>query len=305
MHKFIKNSIVFSLPIITFLVIMEVLLRNIPNDYSYKKNYLDQYSNQIETIFLGSSHAFYGVNPEFIDSNSFNAAHIAQSIDYDIEILKKYKNKSDKLKFIVVPIDYFSLYNRLETGVESWRIKNYNIYYGFNRSHNLTDNFEIMNGKWSKKCIRLAKFLIKKKSDVSCNDFGRGINKNSKNAIDFVLTGKQAAKRHVKKDKSFFMENVAIINQIIALAKAKNAKVIFYTSPAYITYTSQLNKKQLQKTIATTRAIASLNPNVSYYNFLNDSSFTAHDFCDADHLNEIGAEKFSKKMDSIIKSLRH
>lgn len=304
MNHFIKKSLFFSVPVLLFIAIMELLLRNIPNDYSYKKNYLDQHSNQIETLFLGSSHSFYAVNPEFITSKSFNAAHIAQSLDYDIEILKKYDNQTDKLQFIVVPIDYFSLYNRLETGVEKWRIKNYNIYYDLNKSTDLVENSEILNGKWNENFKRLVKFFRKKKSDVSCNNLGWGTNNNSKNAKDLIETGKSAAERHHKKSISFFEENLKLVHEIIAIAKAKNAKVLFYTCPAYKTYTSQLNTEQLQTTIATIQAVQKANSNVIYFNFLIDSSFVAQDFCDADHLNEMGAEKFSKKMDSIISNFK-
>ena len=304
MNLFIKKSLFFSAPVLILIGIMEISLRNIPNDYSFKKNYLDQHSNQIETLFLGSSHAFYAVNPEFITSKSFNAAHIAQSLDYDLEILKKYSTVTDKLEFIVVPIDYFSLFNRLETGVEKWRIKNYNIYYGLNKSKNLVENSEILNGKWNENIKRLDKFFRKNKSDISCNKVGWGTNNNSKNSKDLVETGKSAAERHHKKSISFFEENLAVVNEIISFAKNKNAKLIFYTSPAYKTYTSQLNQEQLKTTIATIQSIQKANSNISYFNFLNDSSFTAQNFCDADHLNEKGAEKFSKKMDSILISLK-
>jgi ribosomal protein S17E len=304
MNQFIKKSLFFSAPVLLFIAIMELLLRNIPNDYSYKKNYLDQHSSQMETLFLGSSHSFYAVNPEFISSKSFNAAHIAQSLDYDLEILKKYANESDKLECIVVPIDYFSLYNRLETGVEKWRIKNYNIYYGLNKSTDLIENSEILNGKWNENIKRLDKFFRKNKSDISCNNLGWGTNNNSENAKDLIKTGKSAANRHHKKSKSFFDENLKLVEEIIAIAKSKNAKVLFYTCPAYKTYVSQLNKQQLQRTVTTITNIASSNTNVKYFNFLSDKSFDAKDFFDADHLNEIGAEKFSKKMDSIIINLK-
>lgn len=304
MNKFIKNTFIFITPIIVFLVIMEILTRKIPNDYSYKKNYLDKYSNEIEVLSLGSSHAFYSINPNFIHSNCFNAAHIAQSLDYDVEILKKYEKQSVRLKYIIVPIDYFSLYNRLETGVESWRIKNYIIYYGFNKSYTFKDNFEILNGKLIDNIKRVVKFYWYYKSEVSCNKWGWGTEYNSKNKKDLKTTGKAAAKRHAKKDKSFFNENLEAINEIITIAKSKKAKVIFYTSPAYKTYTSQLNKNQLQKTLITITNIANSNANVRYYNFLNDKSFEEKDFFDADHLNEIGAKKFSQKMDSIIINFR-
>ena len=304
MNQFIKRTLFFSIPVIVCIAIMELLLRNIPNDYSYKKNYLDQHSYQIETLFLGSSHSLYAVNPEYLNSNSFNAAHVAQSLDYDVEILKKYANQMDKLKYIIVPIDYFSLYNRLETGVEYWRIKNYTIYYGFDKSSGFVENLELLNGKCSENCFRVYKYLWKKKSEISCNQRGWGTNYNSKNKQDLFVTAKAAAKRHAKKSISFFDENVKIVDEIISIAKSKNVKVIFYTCPAYKTYVSQLNQEQLQKTILTIKGIQNLNTNVFYYNFLNDAKFTAKDFYDADHLNEIGAEKFSKKMDSIIINLK-
>ena len=40
--------------------------------------------------------------------------------------------------------------------------------------------------------------------------------------------------------------------------------------------------------------------NVTYQNFLLDSSFSAIDFYDADHLDEIGAKKLTSKIDSLI-----
>ena len=113
------------------MILGEVVLRNIPNDYIYKKKYLDVYSNEIETLVLGSSHSFYGVNPAFFFKNTFNASHISQSFDYDLEILEKYDGYLGELKTVVIPISYFSLFHKLESGSESWRIKNYIIYYLF------------------------------------------------------------------------------------------------------------------------------------------------------------------------------
>ena len=45
MKKFIKFLIFFLLPILTGMISFELLLRNIPNDYSFKKNYLNTKSN--------------------------------------------------------------------------------------------------------------------------------------------------------------------------------------------------------------------------------------------------------------------
>jgi hypothetical protein len=304
MNKFIKRTLLFSAPVIISMLIMEVLLRRIPNDYSYKKNYLEKHSNEIETLFLGSSHAYYAINPDYMHSKSFNVAYVSQSLDYDIEILKKYEKQMDKLKYIVIPFDSYSLYNRLQTAVESWRIKNYNIYYGFNSSYNFNDNFEFLNVKLQENIVRIRRFYCYNKSIKNYNYLGWGSTNSSRTDLDLIATGIAAAQRHAIKERSFFNENLIVLNEIISIAQSKNAKVIFYTSPAYKTYTTQLNKEQLQKAYATIKKISNSNDNVSYFDFLTDPSFVKEDFFDADHLNEIGAEKFSKKMDSIIISLR-
>ncbi|OCB78491.1 hypothetical protein [Flavobacterium crassostreae] len=128
MSKFIKLFALFLIPILVVMTSFELLLRNIPNDYSYKKKYLDAKSDGIEVLFLGSSHIYFGINPEYITKKSFNVAHSSQSLNFDLEIIKKYKNRWKNLKYIIVPIDYFSMYTTLEDAIEKWRVKNYSIY---------------------------------------------------------------------------------------------------------------------------------------------------------------------------------
>jgi len=89
MSKFIIRTLLFSLPVLALFIVMEILLRQIPNDYLLKKKYLDNHSKEIETLILGSSHSFYGINPLYFSNNTFNASHISQSLDYDFAILKK------------------------------------------------------------------------------------------------------------------------------------------------------------------------------------------------------------------------
>ena len=87
----------FILPLIIIVLSFEILLDKIPNDYRYKKEYLDQNSDRIKVLFLGSSHVYFGINPTYISLNSFNASYYSQSLDYDFEILKKYSNNWSQL----------------------------------------------------------------------------------------------------------------------------------------------------------------------------------------------------------------
>ena len=92
---------------------MECLLRQIPNVYRFKRNYLDTNSDKVEILFLGNSHSYFGLNPEYTEKRSFNAGHVSQTLDYDLEILKKYENKWENLEFIVIPISYFTLFDKM------------------------------------------------------------------------------------------------------------------------------------------------------------------------------------------------
>ena len=102
----------------------------------------------------------------------------------------------------------------------------------------------------------------------------------------------------------YFEENKNILNRLVRFASKGNIKVIFYTSPAYQTYVSNLNSDQLRLTIKTINEFVNENSNCSYYNFLNDTSFSANDFRDADHLNDHGAKKLSLKLEDIINNSR-
>lgn len=302
MKKFITLTLAFSLPVIVLLIAFEWSLRHIPNDYAYKRHYLDTKSREVEVLYLGSSHIYYGINPEYSQLKSFNAAHISQSLNYDLAILEKYKNNWSNLKYIIIPVDYFSMYTTIETGVEQWRVKNYTIYYALNPIANHEGHFELTTGKFSANVSRLWAYQQNGSNDLSCNKLGWGTDYNSKKAHDLIKTGKTAAERHTVKtiDKSCFEKNTKALETIIGFARKKNIEVIFITCPAYKSYVNRLNQKQLKSTISFINKLCSENSNTIYYNLLNDNSYTSKDFYDADHLNEIGAKKLTLQLDNLI-----
>ncbi|MBB5647492.1 hypothetical protein [Pedobacter cryoconitis] len=302
MKRFIKRVIFFIFPIVLLGFSSDILLKSIPNDYAYKKRYLDKNAKNIEVLLLGNSHVYYGIDPTYIKKPAFNAAHISQSLNYDLEILKKYNSSLINLKKIVIPIDYFSLYTTLETGVEKWRTKNYSLYYDINPSNDWLNNSEILNMKLGVNVSRMKNYLLTTHTEVTCNQVGWGTNYNSKNGSNLEETGKLAVARHTVslKDNRCFNSNIETINSIIALAKARRVEIVFVTCPAYKSYTELLNKEQLNNTINSITKIVAKHPGTKYFNLLNDTTFKEADFFDADHLNEHGAKKLSLKIDSLM-----
>jgi hypothetical protein len=282
----------------------EILLREIPNDYSYKKTFLDDNSKNLDVLFLGNSHVYFGINPYYIKANSFNSANTSQTLDLDLAILNKFKTKLNNLKIIFIPVDYFSLYSKLETSIESWRMKNYSIYFNIRGHYSIQNNSEIVGNKLKLNINRLYEFYFKSRSSIVCSNLGWGLSYSSKNNQNLEVSGKIAAKRHKKNNDDLFKENVNNLDEIISFAIKKKAKVVFITCPAYKSYVNNLESNQLDTTINRIINLSHVHKNVVYINLLNDRSFKERDFYDADHLNEIGAKKLSLKIDSLINSIQ-
>jgi hypothetical protein len=300
MKIFIKRFLLFIAPIVVMLLTAEFFLRRIPNDYSFKKNYLETNSKEIEVLILGNSHSYFDINPALIKSNAFNAAHNSQSLDYDLKLFEKYQ--WNNLKCVIVPVDYLSLFSNLESSVESWRAPYYAIYYDLYTSIKPQDNFEILSVKLKVSFDKLVKFYVKKDSGRFWSDLGWGNIYRKSEQKDLEATGINAARRHQGNSRSIYKSNTNNLESIVKLAAARNIKVLIITFPAYKSYVENLDVNQLETSIEFAESIAETYNNVKYINELNDFSFNQADFYDADHLNTDGAYTFSIKVDSILSS---
>ena len=302
MRKFIAKTTYISIPIIVIAVIMEILLRNIPNDYSNKKKYLDDHSSQIETLILGSSHSLYGFNPEYFTSRTFNASYVSQTLNFDYDIFHHYQFES--LKTIVLPISYFSLWENLRNGPESWRVKNYIVYLDLD-SKLMADHSEVLSNRVNINLKRLALYYIFGETNVICSQLGWGTNFKSEYARDLIETGKNRANKNTYdinsvKFQNIFNDNKQLLNIFIKECEKRNIRLLLLNPPAFKTFRNNLKTKQLQITVETSEEFASAYDNCKYLNLIDHSNFIAEDFYDADHLSEMGAKKLSKLINEKI-----
>jgi hypothetical protein len=296
---FIHKAIIFIFPIALFVVVSEYIVRQVPNDYSYKNEYLHSNSKDIETLVLGSSHSFYGINPDFFSRSAFNAAHVSQSLNYDFFIFNKYINKLSNLKTLILPISYFTLFSQLENGKEHWRVKNYAIYYDYTHHDNVKYNYETIG---EKPLILLKKAYkhFKGSNNITVSELGFGLNYSNVKQSDLMATGEIAAKRHTQSNLDLLDTNLGLLNKLITGSNENGIRVVLFTPPARKSYISHLNENQLSVMKSSIADMIRGKSNVEYYDFMNDSRFVNEDFKDADHLNGVGAKKLTKLIDRII-----
>ena len=300
MKKFGKLIIIFLFPIVSIGLVIELLERNIPNSYTLKNQVINEKAENIKTLILGSSHSYYGLNPEFFSHSTFNFAGVSQTIDIDKNVLKTYLQKLPKLENVVIRLSYTTLYEQLKHTSEAWRIKDYEIYTDVRLSNQLKYKSEVLTMKLENNLEDIYKFYIKKEDLLNTDSLGWGSGLKGEFKGNKQEIGKVIAKKHTIKDKKYFQENLAFLKEIIKICSDKNINVILVTFPAYKSYVENLEEDQLQQTIYTGRILQDKYKNCYYYNFLKDKLFKKEDFYDVDHLNHKGAKKLSLKINRII-----
>ena len=100
MKLFLRKISLFVLPVLVSLFCVEYAIRSLPNSFKLKNEFIENSGGEIETLILGSSHTFYGLNPKCFQSKTFNFANISQSPDVDLAILKSYEDELINLKTV-------------------------------------------------------------------------------------------------------------------------------------------------------------------------------------------------------------
>ena len=307
LSRFIKKVVyLFIIPVLILCIVLEYSIRRIPNDYYYKNKWLSENSGNLQILSLGASNGYFGINPEFFTKKAFNAAHISQSMNYDLFIFNKFLPSFDSLQYLILPVTESTLISSLETSDEFWRIKNYTIYYGceyhrFEPQYHLAfygDNlFSVLS--------RISGYYLHGTSELYCNKFGFGLNYSfSKKSKDWERSGILAARRHKKESSGkLFNENLSYINQLIEECHKKDIVVVLLITPAWHSYLDDIDIKQLESTLLTYKHMAEENNNVRFIDMHNDKRFREKDFFDADHLDEFGAKKLTLILNDTLKTL--
>lgn len=307
MKRFLYSIALFFTPLIIVLLLIEYGIRQIPNTYAYKNNWLENNVSSIEILSVGSSHGYNGIQPQRFDKKAFNAAHPAQPLKYDSFIIDKFIDKADSLQLVILPVSYHSLLSDIASGKEWWREKRYCIYYHCPyHKREIKYCSEIYGIKLSSSIIRLWKFMFKGSHELYCDSLGFGANHKANRGKEWYQDGEIKAKDHTKQlflHQTLIKENKSYIENIVFRCKMKHIKVVLLTIPTYYTYYDNVCIEQLDAMTHYCDSIASSNENVFYLNMFKDQRFDEGDFFNSDHLNEFGAEKLSRIMNDYCNSI--
>jgi hypothetical protein len=300
--KFIVRLLLFLLPLLLAVISIEYMLRSIPNDYAYKRDYLEQNASEIEVLILGNSHAYRSIISENIDFKAFNAAYISQSLDIDFLLFEQYSPKLEKLHFLVLNISYPSLFSSLKTSKENWRLKNYNIYYDQNITRNPINYSEFLSNAFKVNKEKFVKYYIFNKNPISCSSLGSG---TLEGTGIFKLIAIEAAKRHTKNGLPYYKEFLRSLDKVIRYCQERGIHVILVTPPVHRNYFENLDLIQLEKMNQIIDSVSYIYDHIHKVNHLDSNLYQDVDFKNGDHVNRSGAVKFTQELNRTIKDLMH
>lgn len=308
-----KKIIYILIPVIILIILFEAKARSLQNEFVVKKSLLEKDIENIDVLILGSSHAYYSINPEAISRKSFNLAANSQDLYYDYMLFEKYKAKLKNLKCIILSVSYFSLWYDLNEAPENWRKYFYRDIFGINSKSGLSIS-EIVDAKsYSLAFFYRFENVLLGTINPKLFYFGNQMNSSGWNIdtdyslIDSteisILKGKERVdftNSLVNKDN--YDGNVKLIRELIKYSNDNNIKMVFVTTPVsypYILYMDKNHYDDFQKKVN----VFVNNKNVIYLNYFFDKRFLIKDYVDYDHLRKKSALRFSEILRDTLESL--
>ena len=296
MKRFLLRTFLFLLPLALLLLGGEAVLRLHPNAAKDKDKAMRLTGSIIDTLILGSSHAYYGLCPELLGRNAYNAAQVSQTLMYDEFILNRYA--LPHLRTVVLTVSDFSFYEELE-GTPSWYLAGrYRMYMGCDY-HSLASAYAWEAAAFPVFAKKLLALCQPPRERWSLR--GQGLEYTLENRAADWDNGSTRAAVNRYTDLSHGDVNETRLCRIASLCQQRGISLVLVATPLRPSYRAEQNTAQIADMHRRIERVAARFPQtVRFLDFAADPAFTADDFYDADHLNRAGAVKLSLKVKGAI-----
>ena len=248
----------------------------------YKKKYVLEQKENIETIVLGSSHGNRGLNSMFMSQPTVNLCTTSQDLYQSYHMLKYALRSCAALKNVILFYAPFSSGFNISHSSEKYRT-------AFMKTVFNIDAYEIdnsINRKFYKKPTK----LFMKKFDIKAD--------NNPLFENNTITEEDVKKRALK--HMSFANNTKMNEYLIKLIKLaqENNINLYMVIPPY----TQIYKKYISHTAFAELETICNKYDVPCLSFYNDNDFSDDDFADSDHLNIFGSIKLTKSINEFLKA---
>lgn len=301
MRSFIKKVFIFGIVIVLVCLVMETVLLFLPNQFSYKADYMRKNGHKINILLLGASQTVNCINPDIIEEGDscFNAGISAEPICMTYMTLAKYVKYMPNLRTVLISLNPIYIYNTYEyntvsankgMSVSSLRC----MFHKYMRlPYDNKDIFyfsEIINSSfdWGGRFIHEDGWL----KDTRPNGYQ-----------PFMLSSRQprwweeqivGGPESITTDKEKAMRlNFGYMKKLIGICQSRGIKVFLVNIPFY--KSSPLQAEVRSDFYRFMNGLVNSCPDVCWHDYtLDEKNFSPSDFYNATHLDEIGSDKWSR-----------
>ncbi len=304
MKLFLKKILIFTLLVVCLFAIGEMVVRGLDTPYRYKAETLRADGKKYNTLILGSSLLYYGLNPTFMGDSVFNLANISQTPEYDFALLKEFHPSVPNLKRVIVPISYCTYRDPVLEEISPGLCVQYKV----GMKLPLHSDLSIYNLSLTdfKSYAGRLRNLIAPQELNRCDSLGFGLGFDlSHRAKNWESTGSRRARDLTQTSPGRCRRVEEVINDMIAYCQNHGIEVVFVTTPMWKSFRENVDPEQyaeMRQEISKLRG----KKGVRYFDFYSSEQFVDEDFHDPDHLSDYGARKLSTiLMDSLRTTTHH
>ncbi len=226
----------------------------------------------------------------------------SQNLYYDWEILSRYSQRMPNLKMVIFNISYSSLESgSCEEGIEFWRAFFYRRFYHIPaeswKSRWDIRNFSLIALYGPSESLRYLKARPVPDLAPAVMDNGWYCVLPDETAMGRRISdalGKARADSHTSAmEEDNIGHNLDLLRSSLRLCLSRGVMPAIVTTPVWNTYSEHIDEGKYQRMQNCIRDVC-CELNVRYFNYMRDGRFAASDFADNDHLNSVGAKKFSR-----------
>ena len=289
MPSFLKKISLYLLPIALLAIGLEFYVESIPNSYTYKRQYMERHASSIQTLILGSSYAYDGIDASVLPA-AFNLANSSQCFEDDYRLLAKYLPQMDSLQRVVLPLSYSSL----QMVSSSNRRGYYTIYMDLYPRWPLSKySFECCNLELMVK--KIVKYLLHE-DVVRCDSLGQRIG----HTLAARPADWQDTEALVRNDRfvgpaaqPYIEENIQWLHQMAELCAGRGVTLCLVAMPTLAEYRHAMPQEQIECMELVLQELAAQYDCVQVLDY--QSWGTDDDFYNATHLNTDGAKRLTEE----------
>ena len=306
MKHFLRYCAIFAIPIILFLIPLEIVVGHIPNSYSYKYNYVLKHGDEIQALAVGHSQLYDGFIPESFYLPSFNLCNSNQHYRDNYYILRELLPYMPNLKLVIMPVGYANvrvINNKNKETLFPRRICYYHKYMNLDYDGHVPLRYIFESFDPQLAFNKVYSYYIKHKDIVRCDSMGRRSThylRDRKHELGYnkIIEG------YTQKECDYHklcIHNEDFLIKTLEMLCEKNISIVM-VSPPYCWNCASKNINEQQRCFVKRYMddLCSRYP-ISYFDHESDSTFTYNDFYNETHLSEIGAKKFTEMLNRDIK----